>query len=949
MIPSLGFDQPGYLWLIPLGIAILVAILVTSPRGLSRWQAIRAGVLRGLLLIVLALALAGLTLQIPANALGVVFVVDSSASVGTEGHQRAMDFINEALSHQGPKDAAGIVVFGGDSMVEVAPREGLTRASMEARPSPHHSNIASGIRLARAILPSDRARRIVVLSDGEQTKEDARDEVLIAAGDDLKISTVTLPRETGPEVFVDSVLTPAYVDEGAPFEVRVIAETNVATSGTLRLYRNGQYLGDRAVQLRPGEKNVFPITQRADGTGVYQYRATLDIPDASKDTVPQNNEAMASVQVTGRPRLLLVDSDPRGAKHLAAALRNKKLSVDVITPTDYPPGLNGLRNWSAIMFSDVAAYEFTNRQMEATEAFVQDLGRGFAMVGGENSFGVGGYYETPIERALPVNMDLEDKTRFPKLAMVFAIDKSGSMGGFAGSKIDMAKEAAVISIELLNERDQLGVIGFDHAASWVVPLQDLSDKQGAINMVGTLRSGGGTDIYPALDAAYQALDGSDAALKHVVLLSDGITGSGAFKTLIEGARARKITTTSLAFGGDADRRTMEDLANYGGGQYYLVTDAKAIPAIFTRETLLASRSFLIEEPFRATAAQNSPVLQGLTADEIPTLLGFVATEPKRRTVTALSVPPTESGGQSLPLLAHGQYGLGRSLAFTSDAKMRWSKQWIGKPSFTQLWTQVGRWLVADVAGADLDATATIQDGILIVTVDAYDEDGSFRNFLEGEARVVAPDMTTRAVALRQVGPGRYEARTEVDQDGAWLTGVALTKNGRLIGKTVTEAVQPWSPEYRTGGGGTALMTELGRLGGGGELSDPASVVARPDTPRDVPYPLWPPLIGLAGLLLLADVAMRRLRLGKETDLPTTYLTASTADVPIRSYRKPTQRRAAKRPQKPPTTDAPTAPVAPQPPPTPGTPAPVQDAGSYANRLLAARKRARTQKTDEEID
>lgn len=957
VIPGLAtfaLDQPGWLWALVIVVPLLGTSIWFTKRKLATWRWVLAGAARLALLLAILLALAGLSMRIPVDSLGVVFVVDGSASVGTEGQEKALDFVREALEHQGPDDVAGVVIFGGSAMVEAAPRPDLDLARLESSPSPHHSDLASGIRLASAILPADHTRRIVVISDGEQTRGDAASQVLLTAGEDLQIATHTLPRKQGPEVLVEDVLMPPRSDEGAPYEVRVVARTNRPVDATLRLYRNEQYLGEREVHLEPGRAEVLPILQHAKAPGLYRYRAALQVDDPADDTVPQNNEAVASIQVTGKPRILLVAQDERTIRHLATGLRGREVGVDVVKPEDMPPGLTGLRPWAAVVLADVPAFDLTSRQQEALEAYVRDLGRGLAMVGGENSFGVGGYYSTPIERSLPVNMDLEDKTRFPKLGMVLAIDKSCSMGGGAGSKLAMAKEAAILSSELLQERDMLGVIGFDHASSWIVNLQSLHNKNALQNQIASVRPGGGTDIYPALEQAVKALDASDAALKHIVLLSDGVTAPADFKTLLQRAKNDKITVTTLTFGSDADRATMEDMARWGGGHYYLVTDPKSIPAIFTRETLLASRSFLVEGDFRPVAKQRSDILRGLSADDIPTLRGYVATEPKARTVVALEVPASREGQKPAPLLAHGRYGLGRSLAFTSDATARWSSNWLSKPSFTQFWTQTGRWLVADAEGQDLQVEAEITNGELVVTVDAFDEDGAFRNFLDGEARVVAPDLTVTPIDLRQVGPGRYQGRHPVDQDGAWLVGVALTQGGRLVGKSVAEAVQPWSPEYRTSGGGAGLMEELGRLGGGGEITDPAQIFTRPDTPREVPQALWPHLLWLAAALLLLDVALRRLELGKLGVLQTATLVPATRAVPVRSTRKKRTRPAAgtpaaAKPDQSADDEEPELPELPPEPVKPASTAPAPAPGSYAGRLLAARKRAGTRTGADEED
>ena len=510
------------------------------------------------------------------------------------------------------------------------------------------------------------------------------------------------------------------------------------------------------------------------------------------------------------------------------------------------------------------------------------------------------------------------------------------MGGGAGSKLGLAREAAIRTAELLSERDSLGVIGFDGAASWIAPMRPLTSRQAILDDIAALRPGGGTDIYPALKTAINTLDNSDAALKHIILLSDGMTTPGDYAPLIQGAFGRDITLTTIGIGTDADSDTMKDFAGWGGGEFYLVTQPHAIPAIFTRETLLASRAFLIEEPFRPAMGTPSEIVRALDPSTIPTLHGYVATQAKHRATTPLVVPDPEGG--DLPLLAHWRYGLGRSVAFTSDAKGRWAREWIGQPSYTHLWTQVTRWVVGDLEPSNLAVDTEIRAGALWVTVDAYDALGSFRNFLDGEARVVAPDLRVHHLDLQQIAPGRYQGTLPVDQDGSWLVGVALSEGDKLIGQAVSEAVQPYSPEYRAKGAGGAVLEDVGRTGGGGQLTDPATVFSRPDVPRRVPTPLWPTLLAMAGFLLLADVAVRRLdwfdraqgqarpaRPAKRTR----RWTLRTDPVRNRPRMQDTEDPDAH--------DAPTAPA---------QPASEVPAESYAGRLLAARKKARDRLDDD---
>lgn len=929
----IGFEQPAYLWLFALCIPILV-LTWFSRRTLSsrrRWVSLTA---RLLLLTVLVLGLSGLTRKNEVDALGVVFVVDQSASVGSAGRKKAVDFINQSLTHQEADDVSGVVVFGAEALVDTSPIGGLKTHQISSKPSPHHTDIAAGLRLATAVMPPDRARRIVILSDGIQTKGKAENQILLTAGTDLEIATVNIGSQTGPDARLEELVIPSRLDQGAAFRMRIVARAGAEGTGRVRIYKNERYLGEKPIRLSSEQATILEIPQFAENPGLYRYRAVLEVDEVSQDSIAQNNVVMGTVQVTGQPRVLLVEGKRGALKWLARVFREQNVLVDVVPPTQIPVDLRGLRSYSAVVLADVPAFMLTQRQMISLESFVRDLGRGLMMVGGDQSFGVGGYFKTPIERALPVNMDLEDKTRFPTVGVVMAIDKSCSMGGGAGSKLEMAKEAAILSTELLQEQDLLGVIGFDGAASWIVPLQALTNVGKVRNTVASIRAGGGTDIFPALNKSVVALEQSNASLKHIILLSDGVTASGDYKTLIQRARADKITLTTLTFGSDADRLTMQNFANWGGGKYYLVTDAKTIPAIFTREIMLASRSFLVEKPVTAMGGAYSEVTRGISVESLPTFYGYVATEAKQRAIVPWSVQDEE---YTSPLLAHWRYGLGRSVAFSSDVKPQWSKDWVGTESFTRTWTQVARWLIGETMGQSIDVSTEIIEGEMNIVVDAFDLNGDFRNFLKGSARVVAPDLTVHEVALRQVGPGRYEGALKVDQDGSWLAGISMKEGTRIVGQTVSEAVQPYSPEYRVQAGGAGHLTELGRLGGGGVLTEPKQVFERPQQARLVPQPLWSHCVWLAAVLLLLDVALRRLEWGgpapqkiqtvQRTQIRTPRIRRTTRKVPITE----TEEEVEDEPPELPPPSSPTQ-VAPE---------------SYAGRLLAARNRANRRFEDED--
>ena len=918
---TFGFERPLVLWALVV-LPVFWVLAAGSRQGLTPGRLVSLTVVRSLLYTALILALAELTLRRPVDDLAVSFVIDRSASVGPQGEARALQFVQDAVATMSARDQAAVVVFGGDAQVDRDLAEDLTVPIFESDPNPNQTDIAAGLRLGTAVLPSDRTRRLVLVTDGEQTRGDAATQALVA--EDVELNVVSLASRTGPDVWVDDVLAPAEVDEGEAFDLRVIVRSDSDAEGVLRLYRNKTYLGQLPVRLEAGRSTSVSVRRPPGEPGLQRFRAVVEVP-SGVDGRDENNQGVATVRVAGRPAILIVAKKLVDARPLAGVLERQGLEIDLVDATQIPATLSGLRPYAAVVLVDVPSYAVARATQQSLESYVRDLGRGLMMIGGDTSFGVGGWYSSPVERALPVRMDISDKAQLPQLAMIIALDKSCSMGGYEGSKLGIAKEAALQTAALLSDRDYIGLVSFDAASSWISPLKPMAGRRNAFdNDVASLRAGGGTDIYPAVKTAIEALKSTDAALRHIIVISDGMTTPGAYEQLVRPAHVdHDVTLTAVTIGADADQVLMRDLARWGGGQSYLAVDKRSVPAIFTRETLLARRSFLIEEPFVPQFAGISDLTLGMAPGALPMLGGYVTTEAKQRAVVAL----TTQSDPPAPLLTHWRYGLGRAVAFTSDAGPRWASRWVGTESFTQLWTQVGRWLVGGATGDGIQLTTTIEEGDLVVTADAYTPDGGFANFLGGEARVVAPDLTVHTLELRQVGPGRYQARMPVDQDGSWLTGVRLSKDDTVMGQAVTEAVQPYSPEFRRQGRGAALVRELASLGGGSVLTDPASVFVPPEVLRTVPQPLWPWLVVLAGVLLVLDVALRRLMLARA------YGEAVAAPPEAARPRWPVRLGARSS-------------SAVEPPALPAqeeaqveAPLPVPE-DSYAGRLLAARRKAR---------
>jgi uncharacterized membrane protein/uncharacterized protein YegL len=604
----------------------------------------------------------------------------------------------------------------------------------------------------------------------------------------------------------------------------------------------------------------LPMT--AGAPGFAQYRVQI-IPQANNDTFYQNNELAAFSQVAGPPKVLLVKNpQPRDgvdeSRELVGALAAANIQADVVDPTGLPSDLPALSAYVSVILVDVPTPPLTMRQMLALQTYVRDLGGGLVAVGGPSSYGVGGYYKTPLEETLPVDMLIKDQKRRPRLTMVFIIDKSGSMGETSGgvTKVELAKEAAIRSLDLLAPTDKVGVIAFDDVASWVVPITSLDQHDAIVNAIGSIRADGGTDILAGVKAAAQALPADDANVKHIILLTDGGADPTGIAALVKQMHDQNnITFSTVGVGQDA-AAFLPDLAKAGGGIYHFAADPASIPSIFTEETTLATRSYIIEEQFVPQQVGTSPILAGIAS--APSLLGYIGTTAKDSAQTILI------SDQKDPILASWQYGLGRAVAWTSDATARWSKNWVNWESFVRFWAQVVRSTINNQAQSNVEVRVDRSGDQANVTVDAQTQTGTYLNGLTMLVNVVAPDGSTQAVTVAQVAPGRYIGTFTPATEGAYLIRAAGTDPTQPAGTQPPVAqtagwVMSYSPEYQTLTADPNFLPQLAALAGGHILgNDPSEIYLHNlPAPRAASRPDWPVLLLIAALLLPIDIAVRR--------------------------------------------------------------------------------------------
>ncbi|HTI30191.1 MAG TPA: VWA domain-containing protein [Methylomirabilota bacterium] len=869
MIP-VAFTDPIWLWLLVPAVALVVGAWWAASRTLPRARRIASLVIRLALVGCIVASLAGARLSLPSDRLSVVFLVDASASMLDASREELLGFARQAVAQIPEGDTAGVVVFGGNALVDRLPSDLDELQAPGSIPVVGATDIAAAVRLGTAIFPAGTQQRLVLLSDGNDTSGQAEEAILSAAQRGVRLDVVLPAGDTQPEALVDGVDAPSGARVGETVELNVRVRSTIDTTATLRLLADGATVATRHLALKPGTVSV-PFTVKADEAGFHVFRAVLE---PASDHFSQNNAADAYVLVTGEPQVLVATDDPARAADLVEALTTARQHVTVVGAGGVPSSIATLAGYDAVVLDNVSAAQLGATAMASLQVYVRDLGKGLVMLGGRSSYGAGGYLNSVLEDVLPVYMTVRDRQRSPDVALVAVVDKSGSMAdchctsddrGTAQSgtrgfeKVDIAKEAILRAADALSPTDQLGVVAFDEGAHWAVHTGPI-DLLGLQNSLG-FKADGQTNIYAGLKAAYDDLIKNPAKLRHIILITDGWSRSGAYDALLADMKAAGITLSTIGTGGGS-AHILRNLAEQSGGRYYEADDATRIPDIFLKETIRTAGEQIVEETFQPVPSTPSDILRGLDASRLPSLLGYNATTAKGTATVALLT------GRDDPLLAQWQYGLGRSVAWTSDARQQWATPWIGTEAFGTLTAQLVAWTLPpqDEQGIDVRFSPG-KDGELNVEVTSLDDDGAPRNFYRTVLRMVAPDLDPVQSTLTQVGPGRYAGTVKADQPGAYLVRVAQTRDGADSANRTLGVVSPAAEEFRRLGVDSEALTRYAAAGQGREITlDPAD----PDVVKQVwshdinasafPTPIWPWLLLLAMILVPIDVGVRRVAL-----------------------------------------------------------------------------------------
>lgn len=830
--------------------SVWVGMSIQSLSGVRKWTAIA---LRSSILILLIAALAGAEIVRTSDKLAVFFLLDHSDSI-PESHQLASaQWVRNAADTYmlDEEDEAGVIVFGDRASIELSVAERLGLPEIMSYVGGEQSDLAGAIRLAMAAFPEGYMKRIVVYTDGNETRGAAVEEAKIAQAAGVEISTVPIDTGSGNEVRLREISVPSHVNAAEPFQVRVVVSADQDGEATLRLFQqlgnDRRMLAPQRVTLQKGD-NTFLLSQEVSRSGFFEYEARIE---SEFDTVMANNEARAFTVVRGEPVVLYVEGDSRHSRYLRPALEEEGLGVIQIDPGSMPSSLAQFQNFNVIVLSDVSSIDLSMEHLNALEAAVRDLGIGLVMVGGPESFGAGGYLDTPVERALPVDMNLKEKKIVPKGALALILHTVEISGGNA-----WARDIGIASLNVLSSRDLMAVAGYTHNGGdvWLFPLQPVGDKSSARSAItrGSTQIGDMPSVAPTLRMAYEALAGSDAAVKRVIMISDGDPAAPS-NSLLDGLAdaAIPVSTICIAPHSPNDQNMLRHVANRTGGQYYFVTNPNNLPLIFTKEASVVRQSLLVERPFVPQPHHGSELLLGLEEGTMPELLGYVMTMPKENA----TVPLVSDEGD--PILAHWRYGLGKSVAFTSDVTNRWAAEWLGWDGFSRFWAQTVRWASRELKPSNFRVETSVRDGKGHIKVDAVDETGKFINYLKPTGRVTGPEFDQANVELLQTGPGIYEGTFPADETGTYMVNVLYEDADGAESVIPTGLAVGYSREYEYTSMNLPLLEQLADVGGGRVMTPDSNPFEHTLTASEAVTPIWHVLVVVAACLFPVEIFVRR--------------------------------------------------------------------------------------------
>jgi len=899
MLPKLGFDHPGYLWLL-LALPVLWWIGYQSLGALGKFRRAFAMIFRTVVWTAIVFAIAGVQMVWVSDRVTVMYLLDQSESIPQAQRSEMLEYvIANVRKHRvrAREDRAGIIVFGRDASIEIPPFDDdipqLRRVeSMRGRADA--TNLESALNLAQASMPEDTARRIVIVTDGNENIGQAKKLAARIAGSGIGIDVVPVMLKSDNEVLVEKIDIPNNIRKGQPFEARVVvnnytnSDTQEGSKGKLRVTQKVrgevQLLLEEDITLEPG-KNVFPLQHEIDQPAAYIYNAEF-IPDTKAgDGLTQNNKATAYTYVRGQGRVLLIEEAKRAGNFdlLADVLRKNNIEVDIMQSDTLFGTVAELQPYDAVILAGVPRVSgdssdqitsFSDDQINMLVSNTRQLGAGLLMIGGPEAFGAGGWTGTALEKAMPVDFKIKNSKIQAVGALGLIMHASEMAEGNYWQKV-IAKAA----IEQLGPSDYGGVLHWTRGGdAWLWGgtkglLEVGPNRKAMLAKIGRMTPGDMPQFDPAMRMAVAGLARTPASVKHCLIVSDGDPSPPSNATINSFITNNiTISTVAVASHGRVGSQRLQNIATRTGGKYYEVSSGRALPRIFQREARRVSRP-LVYEPDGGTIPEvifPHAMLDGIDRT-LPTTRGFVLTQVKDSPLAQVLIQsPKPDAPENATILAVWTYGLGRTAVLTTDAGARWASNWTEWPGYEAFYSQLVRWLMRPTGDTGKFTIATqLRDGEVQVVVNALSKEDSFLNFLNMSASALDPDLQPVPLRMRQTAPGRYVGTFPAAKTGSYFVNVIPGPETAPLSVGVTI---PYSDEFRIRETNQALISELASVtptgGETGEVTAPlGSSTEESSEPRNAfrgglalarsIRDAWPWFVLAGCCIFLGDIFVRR--------------------------------------------------------------------------------------------
>ncbi len=863
------FLTPEWLWLL-----VLLPLLWLPLFWQRQWLVMTsAALLRSLTAVLIVAALAGLSQQtiLSEHKLALVAAADVSDSISPEGRAWTQEYLMRLIQALEPGDELATLSFATDTSLLIPPgpptNVAIPAAAIQAAPADQGggTNIARALERAISLFPEGAEKRLVLITDGNETIGTAKRHIALARQMGVKIFPVIPPSGQHPEVSVEKFIVPPLVREGSAFGLRLVVRNgnDKPVRGNAVVTANDQTLTRQEISLDPG-LSVLEVPAQILQRGNYLLRAEVK---AIPDTIEGNNRQSASLAVAGKVRSLVITDNPK--THLARALQMKEVQTEFRRPEGIPTQLSELLDYNCLVFDDISRSGISAQQMSVVESYVRDFGGGFLMAGGLRTFGDLGYKGTAVERALPVTFREQrpkKKKRTP-IALFLVIDRSNSMGYNSkvrglhdGQKMQYAQKAALELLAQLQDTDLAGAIAFDSEPYLLAPLAPLTANRAELNgRISRLQYGGGTDFYEALEEAADQLGRSRGTIRHIILLTDGDSNRSPADhyPLVATIAQRQISITTLRIGLDTvNLQLLSFMSEKTGGRFYHVEDVEMLPQLLIKDTKQAMREKDDDDDkpkeIIPHVGERGMILQGL--DDFPSLDEYMLTKPKNGANVQLY---TDIHTEHDPLLASWQYGLGKVVVVTFDPSGAGSSDWIRWEGYGKFWSQAVRWAIRDETPWDYRLSVQQRGERTVLRAESYDSDE------EGIIQARLPrGAQSDELTLMPVAPRVYEAALPVRRQGSFPVTIVKRKGGKVVNQKNEIVMVNQSPgesldEYRQQHPNRDLLRELAEDTGGRIDPDLTDLISQKREGRKkLLHPLDNYLI-IAGLfLLLGDIALR---------------------------------------------------------------------------------------------